>query len=253
MSRIKVSPIGKVALVSGSNRGIGKAITIELLERGAKKVYAGARNPNTLNDLKKKYGDRLVPITLDVTNDQSIDKAAKIATDVEILINNAGVFSTGGFFAENTYTSLKTNLEVNVWGLIKLTHELIDSLKSKDSAAIVNIASLAGLANMPMGATYSATKAAVHSIIQGMRGELINDNILVIGVYPGPIDTDMAKDIDMEKDTPQHVAMEIIKGLVEGKEYVFPDEMSKQIEPFYYTDPIAVEKQFSLFIASELQ
>jgi len=252
MSRIKVSPKGKVALVSGSNRGIGKAITIELLKRGAKKVYAGARNPYTLNYLKEQYGDRLVPIALDVTDDQSIEKVAQKATDVEILINNAGVFAMGGFFAEDTYQSLKTNLEVNVWGLIKLTHELIDSLKNKDSAAIVNIASLAGLANMPMGATYSATKAAVHSIIQGMRGELINHNILVVGVYPGPIDSDMTKDMPMEKDTPQHVAIEIIQGLLEGKEYVFPDEMSKQIEPFYYTDPIAVEKQFSQFIASEL-
>jgi len=217
-----------------------------------KKVYAGARNPDTLNDLKEQYGDRLIPIALDVTDDQSIEKVVKKATDVEILINNAGVFATGGFFAKDTYQSLKTNLEVNVWGLIKLTHELIDSLKNKDSAAIINIASLAGLANMPMGATYSATKATVHNIIQGMRGELINKNILVIGVYPAPIDTDMTKEVDTEKDTLQHVATEIIKSLLEGKEYVFPDEMSKQIEPFYYTDPIAVEKQFSQFIASKL-
>jgi len=252
MSRIKVSPKGKVALVSGSNRGIGRAITIELLERGAKKVYAGARTPDTLNDLKEQYGERLVPIVLDVTNDQSIEKVAKKATDVEILINNAGVFAAGGFFAKDTYTSLKKNLEVNVWGLIKLSHDLIDSLKNKKEAAIVNIASVAGLANMPMAATYSATKATVHSIIQGMRAELIEENILVMGVYPGPIDTDMTKDVDMEKDTPEHVATEIIKGLIEGKEYVFPDEMSKQIEPFYYTDPIALEKQFSQFIASEL-
>lgn len=253
MSRIKISPKSKVALVSGSNRGIGKAITIELLQRGAKKVYVGARNLDTLKELKAKYGERLVPIALDVTDNTSIEKVAQTAIDLEILINNAGVFEAGGFFAEETYTSLKKNLDVNVWGLIKLSHDLIDSLKNKKEAAIVNIASVAGLANMPMAATYSATKATVHSIIQGMRAELIDENILVMGVYPGPIDTDMTKDFPMEKDTPQHVATEIIDGLIEGKEYVFPDEMSKQIEPAYYSDPIAVEKQFSQFIASTLE
>ena len=248
MSQIKVPPKGKVALVSGSNRGIGKAITIALLERGAKKVYAGARDPSSLAELKAQYGNRIVPIALDVTDEQSIAEVAKIATDIEILVNNAGVFVPGGFFSDETYSSLQNNLAVNVWGLIKLTHELIDHLKNKEAAAIVNIASVAGLANMPMAATYSATKAAVHSIIQGMRAELINENILVEGVYPGPIDTDMTKDFEMEKDTPEHVAEEVVLGLLEGKEYVFPDEMSKQIEHEYYTNPIAIEKQFSQFM-----
>jgi len=243
----KISIDGKVALVSGSNRGIGKAITVELLENGAKKVYAGARNVNSLDELKAKYGERLVPVELDVTKDDSIAKVAEIANDVEILVNNAGVFSLGNFEDGKVLESLKTNLDINVWGLAKLTNAFFGTLKKQDSAAIVNVSSVAGLANMPMGLTYSASKAAVHSITQGLRGELKDSNILVSGVYPGPIDTDMTKGFEMEKETPENVAKNIIKGIEEGREDIFPDAMSKQMGEGYSSSPKAIEKQFSDF------
>lgn len=249
MSELHISPEGKVAFVSGSNRGIGKAITIELLEKGAQKIYAGARNLDSLNELKEQYRDRLIPTTLDVTDDTSISTAVENAGDVEILINNAGIFVMGGFFSSDTIENLKKNHEVNVLGLVKLTNSFIGVLKKKKAAAIVNISSVAGLGNMPMAATYSATKATVHSITQGMRGELANDNILVIGVYPGPIDTDMAKNVPMDKESPENVAKDVVQGLIDGKEDVFPDSMSKQIGQTYISDPKSVEKQFGQFVA----
>jgi NAD(P)-dependent dehydrogenase (short-subunit alcohol dehydrogenase family) len=251
MNELKVSPKGRVAFVSGANRGIGRAITIELLEAGAKKVYAGVRNLKSLDDLKPEYGERLVPILLDLRNDKSIIRATRQVKDVEILINNAGVYEAGGFFSDETLDSLSDNFEVNVWGLVKLSISLIDHLQNKPFAAIVNVASVLGLASMPVAGTYSASKAAVHSITQGMRGELLNSNILVMGVYPGPIDTDMTRDLDMDKDSPQNVAKDIIKGLKAGDEYVFPDMMSKQVGELYLTEPITVEKQFAHFISEE--
>ena len=219
---MKVSINGKTALVSGSNRGIGKAITVELLENGAKKVYAGARNINSLAELKAKYGDRLIPVELDVTKDDTIANAAKMASDIDILINNAGVLIPGNFSSGNILESLQANLDVNVWGLVKLTNAFIGSLKTRESAAIVSISSVVGLANMPIALAYSASKAAVHSIIQGLRGELKGSNVLVSGVYPGPIDTDMAKGFEMHKDSPENVAKNVIQSIEQGVEDVFP-------------------------------
>lgn len=212
-----------------------------------KKVYAGARNVSTLDKLKMVYGERLVPIELDVTKDSTIKNAAKMATDVEILINNAGIFSPGNFMDGNLLESLQTNLDVNVWGLVKLTNAFLEILKNKETAAIVNLSSVAGLASMPMALTYSASKAAVHSIIQGLRGELKTLNISVIGVYPGPIDTEMTKGLEMEKDSPKNVAKSIIKGIKYGVEDIFPDLMSLHFGEAYFSSPKATEEQLSNF------
>lgn len=247
MSEIKMNPEGKVILISGSNRGIGKALTIEFLENGAKKVYAGARNVGALADLKEKYGERLIPVTIDVTDQNTIDAAGKLADDIDILVNNAGILAQGGFLSNEAIESLNYHFNVNVVGLIKLTNAFIDTLKSREAAAIINVSSVAGLANMPMLGTYSASKATVHSITQGIRGELADENILVTGVYPGPIDTDMAKGYEMEKDSPENVAKNVVRGLIDGKEDIFPDSMSEQIEQLYFTSTKAVEREFGTY------
>ncbi len=236
---------GKSALVSGANRGIGKAITEALLDNGAKKVYAGARKVASLKELKEKYGGRLIPVELDVTKDDTIANAAKTAADVDILVNNAGVLVPGNFTYGNILDSLHANLEVNLWGLVKLTNVFFNSLKSRESAAIVSVSSVVGLANMPAASGYSASKAAVHSIVQGLRGELKGSNVLVCGVYPGPIDTDMAKGFEMEKDSPENVAKNVINAIEKGIEDVFPDVMSLQVGQAYASNPKGVEVQFS--------
>lgn len=248
MSQTKINPEGKTVFISGSNRGIGKAIAIEFLEQGAKKVYAGARDVNSLNSLKDKYGDKLVPVQLDVTDDNSIDTAASQIKDIDILVNNAGIFETGGIFSDQVSSSLEINLNVNLWGVVKLTNSVIEQLKQPKETAIINISSVVGLANMPMASTYSVSKAAVHSLTQGMRGELVNDNVLVMGVYPGPIDTDMARDLPMEKDSPENVAKNIVQSLIEGKEDVFPDVMSEQVGALYASSPKSVEDNFKGYV-----
>ena len=238
---------GKVAFVTGANRGIGKAITTELLEKGAVKVYAAARDIKSLSELTEQYGEKVIAVQLDVTDDASIAKAAETATDVQILINNAGIIPMGSFLGGNLIESLKANLDVNVWGLVKVTDAFIKPMAELELAAIVNLSSLAGLGNMPMMLTYSASKAAVHSITQGLRAELKDTGVLVSGVYPGPIDTDMTKGFEMPKDSPENVAKNVVQGIEDGTEYIFPDAMSQQMGPLYMTSPKEVERQFANF------
>ncbi len=247
MSKVSVNPEGKVVLISGANRGIGKALAIEFLEKGAKRVYAGARNIASLDPLKAQYGDRLVPVTIDVTDQSTIDQAALATEDVDILVNNAGILFPGGFLDPQAIEQLKSHLDVNVIGLINLTHAFLGRLKNKPSAAIINISSMAGLANMPSIGTYSASKAIVHSITQGIRGELASENILVAGVYPGPIDTDMAKGFEMDKDSPEAVAKNVIAGISSGVEDIFPDTMSEQAGGQYQASPKALEEAFGAY------
>ncbi len=247
MSKLKVNPEGKVALVSGANRGIGKAITIELLDNGIEKLYAAARNIESLNELKSVYGDRLIPLQLDVTNQQSVDKATSQIESLDILVNNAGVFAIGGIFSELAEASLEENLNVNVWGVLRLSKAVAHLLQKDSPTSIINLSSLAGLGNMPMAATYSISKAAVHSLTQGMRAELIEKETLVIGVYPGPIDTEMAAALPMEKDSPENVAKLIVQGLRDGVEDIFPDVMSKQAGEVYAINPKGIEQQFATF------
>ena len=249
MSNLQIDIKDKVALVSGANRGIGKAIAAELLNRGAAKVYAGARKLESLAALQAEFGDKIIPLELDVTNANSIEAAAAKVENLDILVNNAGVFALGGVISPLAQSSLKENLDVNVWGVINLTNAVSKHLQKESPTVIVNLSSLAGLGNMPMAATYSVSKAAVHSVTQGMRAELAGNNALVIGVYPGPIDTDMAAAIEMDKDSPENVARNIVDGLVNGTEDIFPDIMSEQAGAFYATNPKGVEQQFAGFVA----
>lgn len=245
---IAVNPENKVALITGANRGIGKAITIAFLDAGASKVYAGTRDLSILDELKEKYGERLVPVQLDVTNRDDVKAVQEVATDIQILVNNAGVGAFGGFFDENYKETLQQNYAVNVFGLIDITHALSNALKNNKNTAVVNISSVAGLGNMPVVGTYSSSKAAAHSITQGMRAELASHNVLVAGVYPGPIDTRMAENFDMEKASPESVAQEIISGLQNGAEDIYPDPMSKQVGEGYSVSPKGIEKQFGGFV-----
>ena len=235
-----------VALVSGANRGIGKAITEELLSKGIKKVYAGARKLESLTTLKEKYGNRLEPLQLDVTNQESVDSAAKVASDATMLINNAGTMAHGGFNSENMLESINQNMEVNVLGVARLTQAVLPNIENKPNATIATVSSVVGLGSMPMMNGYCISKAAVHSMIQGLRGELQDTKVLVSGIYPGPIETDMAKGFEgIELDKPENLAKNVVIALEKGDEDIFPDVMSEQVKQAYGTTPKEVEKMFS--------
>lgn len=234
-----------IVLVTGANRGIGKAIVEQLIDQGAAKVYAGARNLETLKEIVDNGAGKIVPIELDITKEDQIRAAASQAKDITILINNAGIANFTAIIAAADTNSARQEMEVNYFGLLNMTRAFVPILKTNGSGALVNISTIGGLFGIPMLGTYCASKAAVHSLTQSVRGELASQGILVIGVYPGPIDTDMTKDTDMEKETPTQVAKAILKGIQNGIEDVYPDKVSQETAVGLQADSKAVEKQWA--------
>jgi short-subunit dehydrogenase len=240
---------GITALVTGTNRdrGIGRALVAALLARGAARVYAAARRIDTLTELAASSNGRVVPVQLDVTVPADVARAAALASDVRLLVNNAGVAAQfGAEFADPAWlTAGRTEFEVNVLGTLALTQAFAPVLAGNGGGAVVNIVSVAGLVNFPALASYSASKAALHSITQAMRAQLRGQGTFVAGVYPGPIDTEMADGIEWEKTAPATAARNILDGLEAGREEIFPDPMAQQIAELYQTDPKALERQMT--------
>ena len=187
----------QIVLVTGSNRGIGRGIIEELLNRQVSKVYACARNTDTLTELAEKHGDRITLLALDVTDEAQITAVAKEATDVTLLINNAGLLA-GGDIITGELCAARKEFEVNYWGLQLMTRAFSPILKANGGGGIINLSSVAGLSNFPALPTYSDSKAAVHSFTSGCRLLLAEQGTFVAGVYPGPVDTDMAKGIEIK-------------------------------------------------------
>jgi NAD(P)-dependent dehydrogenase (short-subunit alcohol dehydrogenase family) len=226
-----------IALVTGGNRGIGAALVDALLAAGAARVYAAARTPVTHSD------PRVIPIVLDVTDPAAITAAAERAGDVTLLINNAGALEGGDVFAAGA-DALERQLAVNAVAPLRLAAAFAPALRLS-RGAIVNILSVVALAPMPGLASYSASKAAAASLTGALRATLAVDGVAVHGVYPGPVDTDMAAGIDLPKTSPAEVARAILSGIEAGTAEIFPDDFAHQIETGWFADPRAVAAQFA--------
>lgn len=232
---------GKIVLVSGANRGIGKALVEASLKHGAAKVYATARKVESLPN----FGDkRVVPLALDISNAAQIKAAAKQAADTHLLINNAGVLAFASIVAGEE-SGLQSDMAINYFGTLNVTRAFAPVIAQNGGGGIASISSIVGLAPMAGIGGYSASKAALHSAIQAMRAELKPKNIEVFGIYPGPIDTDMARGFDMPKTSPEATAENIITSIERGEEDIFPDAMSQQIGQLWKADPKALERQFA--------
>jgi NAD(P)-dependent dehydrogenase (short-subunit alcohol dehydrogenase family) len=237
---------GTTALVTGANRGIGRALVEALLARGASKIYATARRLDTLTPLVAAGRGRVVPLQLDVTRPEDVRVAAATATDVRLLINNAGVAAKfGGDLTDADWLAAGRNeFDVNVFGLLAVTQAFVPALSRRPGSAVVNVSSVAGLVNMPAIASYSASKAAAHSLTQATRALLRASGIYVAGVYPGPIDTDMSRSLPIDKTTPEVAAHAILDGLEAGQEEIFPDPFARQLGELYSRAPKTVEEQY---------
>jgi NAD(P)-dependent dehydrogenase (short-subunit alcohol dehydrogenase family) len=208
---------GKTVLVTGANRGLGRSLVDEALSRGAKRVYAGARQPFSHPD------ERVVPLFLDVTDPAQIQEAVDEVGSLDILINNAGVSVPDDL---SDRWAFEQHLAVNLYGTLDVTRGFLPSLK-QSRGAVVNVVSLAAVAAVPVLPAYSVSKAASLSLSQSLRAALAGSGVRVYAVLPGPIDTDMVRDLDVPKTSPEDVARGTMDGMERGEEEIFPDPISQ--------------------------
>lgn len=228
---------GQTVLISGANRGIGAALVRELLKTDIRKLYATARSVDSLPD----FGDsRVIPLQLNVTDDESVHAASSAAADVDILINNAGTAAFSDWLSSDQAV-IDGDMATNFYGTLRVIRAFAPHLQARHAGTIVNVISVVGLAPVPALSGYSASKAALQSLTQALRGSLAASGIKVVGVYPGPIDTDLARDLPFEKATPGHAAENIVRGLEAGEEWIFPDPVALEIGQLFATDGRQVE------------
>lgn len=212
---------GQTVLVTGANRGMGRAYIGQLLDRGAAKVYAAARDP-----LRIDVADpRVVPLALDVTDAGSVAAAAAAAGDVGVLINNAGIARGASVLAADT-APLREELETNLFGPLAMAAAFADGIAER-SGAIVNVSSV--LAWLPVGGSYGVSKAALWNATGAMRAELSARGVQVVGVYVGLVDTDMASFSDAPKSDPADVIRQVLDGIESGADEVLADEMTRAV------------------------
>lgn len=234
-----------VAFVTGANRGIGKAYVEALVAAGASRVYAAARTVEALQEVVAIAPDRIVPIALDITNLDQISAVAAKAADVTLLINNAGVLGSGGLFTANSVETAQWEMTTNYFGTLYMIRAFAPILQRNGGGAVVNLLSIASVANVPVFSSYSASKAALYSLTQGMRAELAQQGTQVVGVFPGPVDTAMAEGVPLDKIAPIEVAKATLQAIEQGIEEVYPDPVSQNVFANLQTPLKAVEKQFA--------
>jgi ABC-type oligopeptide transport system ATPase subunit/NAD(P)-dependent dehydrogenase (short-subunit alcohol dehydrogenase family) len=239
---------GSVALVTGANRGVGRAYVQVLLAMGAKKVYAAARDTKGVEDLVQSGAGKVESIRLDVTSDADVKAAAAKCKDVSLLINNAGANGSSGALAASSLDAASREMAVNYFGVLYLSRAFGPVLKANGGGAIVNMLSVVSRVNMPLLGTYSASKAAAWSLTQATRGELKKQGTLVVGVFPGAIDTDMAKGFDIPKLAPKDVATLALKAVETGDEDVDVGDMAQGVAAGMKADPKAVERDFGNYL-----
>ena len=232
----------KTVLVTGANRGIGSALVEEALHRGAKRVYAGARQPLT-------HGDgRVTPLILDVTNAAQIQRAVDEVDSLDILINNAGVALYDDL---SDRAVLERHLAVNLFGAYGVTQAFLPLLPAS-KGAIVNNLSANALAPLPLIPAYSISKAAAFNMTQSLRVLVAARGVRVHAVLTGVVDTDMARGLDVPKASPDTVARGIFDGVENGQEEIFPDPMSESLAQSWRSGAAkALERQYAALLEAE--
>jgi len=225
-------------LITGANRGLGLAFAREALARGARTVYAAARDPSTVSL------PGVVPVRLDVTDPVQVAEAVRRCGDVNLLVNNAGIASVGGFLADDAEEALRRQLETNVFGILRMSRAFAPVLAAQGGGAILNVLSIASWINSPMLGTYGATKSAAWALTNGLRLELAAQKTQVTGLHVGFVDTDLVRGMDVPKTAPELVAARAFDGLAAGDAEVLADEITKLVKqglsatPAVYTQPL---------------
>jgi len=218
-------------LITGANRGIGLAFAREALARGARKVYAGARNPASVTL------PGVEPIALDVTDPAAVAAAARPARDVTLVVNNAGIASFGGFLAEGGEASARAHLETNFFGLLRVSQAFAPVLASHGGGALLNVLSVASWINSPTLSVYGASKSAAWALTNGLRHDLRAQGTQVLGLHMGFVDTDLTRGIEMPKSTPEAIVRRAFDALEAGAEEVLGDELTQQVKRGLSAEP----------------
>jgi NAD(P)-dependent dehydrogenase (short-subunit alcohol dehydrogenase family) len=233
---------GKTVLVTGANRGLGRALLDEALGRGAKRVYAASRQPMAVPD------QRVTPLILDVSDPAQIRDAVARVESLDVVINNAGVSVPDDLSDRSAF---ERHLAVNLYGTLDVTRAFLPAL-ARSHGAVVNIVSLGAVAAVPVLPAYSVSKAASLSLTQSLRALLADRGVSVVAVLPGPIDTDMVRDLEIPKTPPEDVARAILEGVEAGAEEIFPDPMSQMLAAGWRTGMAKqLERQNAALVATE--
>ncbi len=223
-----------VVLITGANRGIGLAFARELLARGARKVYAAARNPVTVTL------PGVQALQLDVTQPDQIAAAVRQAGDVTLVINNAGIAQPGGFLAEDSEAVTRRIFETNFYGVLSVSKAFAPVLKANGGGALLNVLSVASWVNGGELAAYSASKSAAWALTNSLRHELAAQKTQVLGLHMAYVDTDLTKGFDIPKTSPETIVQRALDALAAGAEEVLADALTEQVKqgltaprPFY--------------------
>jgi NAD(P)-dependent dehydrogenase (short-subunit alcohol dehydrogenase family) len=213
-----------VVLITGANRGIGLAFARTLLARGARKVYAAARHPATVTM------QGVEALQLDVTQPEDIAAAVRQASDVTLVINNAGIAQPGGFLAQDSDEVARRILETNFFGVLNVSRAFAPVLKANGGGALLNVLSVASWVNGGELAAYSASKSAAWSLTNALRHELAGQKTQVLGLHMAYVDTDLTRGFDVHKSSAEEIVQRALDGLEAGAEEVLADVLTQQVK-----------------------
>lgn len=231
---------GKRILISGAGRGLGRTLVGAFVEAGAVEVFAGTRNEEAREALRREFDERVTPLQLDVTSDTDVDSIAGVGT-IDILVNNAGIAGYGNPLTMN-FDDVQHELAVNYLGVLRLTRAVAPGMIAQREGMIVNVATAFAKVNLPLVGTYCATKAALLSLGQALRAHLADDGVRVITVMPTTFDSDMSRGADVPKMTKEYVAGEILAAIREERHDPPIGDEAKGVLEGLMKDPLGLEK-----------
>ena len=212
-----------VVLVTGANRGIGLAFARALLARGARKVYAAARHPESVTLAGVKA------LRLDVTKPEEVAAAVQHASDVTLVINNAGIAQPGGFLAQDSEAVARSIFETNFFGMLNMSKAFAPVLKANGGGALLNVLSIASWVNGGELAAYSASKSAAWALTNALRHELAGQKTQVLGLHMAYVDTDLTRGLDVQKSSAEDIVQRALEGLEAGADEVLADGLTQQV------------------------
>lgn len=220
----------RIVLITGADGGLGTALVEELISRKVKKIYATGLKLDNLKQVFEKYADNVIPIELDVTNTESIQKCAALCSDTNLLINNAGVEFKIPFLADKSSQAALFEMKVNYIGVLEMINNFLPHLENNSNSSIVNILSMGSLIVIKRLGTYCASKTATHVMTETIREELSERGIKVIAVYMGYVNTQMVpEETKSLKSEPADIVKEICNGIEKGNDRIYPDQITRDI------------------------